>query len=183
MSNVIIEAARFAKDAHKGQIRNYSGEPYITHPSRVAGAVTLLDYATEDDIAAAWLHDVAEDTDISLDRIAATFNTGIARLCGELYFKAEYSNLLRAERKELQRIKVRNSSFRARSIKVLDRIDNLTDLLANLCADSVDHTVLYFHESNLMFQELQKVDTDPALLQDLQRALWSLGEKRRERNC
>lgn len=54
----VIAAERIAHQAHKGQI-DKAGEPYIEHPRRVAGYLPLADMAGK---AAAWLHDVLEDT-------------------------------------------------------------------------------------------------------------------------
>jgi (p)ppGpp synthase/HD superfamily hydrolase len=61
--NLIIKAADLANIAHEGQKRKYNGRPYIEHLMRVAGRVTLLSDSTEEEIAAAWLHDVIEDCD------------------------------------------------------------------------------------------------------------------------
>ena len=41
--NLIIKAAQFAKYAHEGQVRKYTGRPYVEHPMRVAGEVSMLD--------------------------------------------------------------------------------------------------------------------------------------------
>ncbi len=75
---LIERAYTLAEAAHKNQQRS-SGEPYITHPLAVAGilAETKLDAPT---IAAALLHDVAEDTQVTLDDIRAQFGAEIASL-------------------------------------------------------------------------------------------------------
>ena len=62
-------ARRIATAAHEGQTDKL-GAPYIQHPERVAARVA----ATTDDaaaIAAAWLHDVVEDSDVTLNDLAA----------------------------------------------------------------------------------------------------------------
>ena len=68
----------FAQKAHHGQIRA-SGEPYFTHPVEVAEIVAemRLDQST---IITALLHDVVEDTGVTLDTIRAQFDEEIARL-------------------------------------------------------------------------------------------------------
>ncbi len=64
----VFEAYNFAKKAHAWTLR-HSGEPYLTHPVAVAGI--LADVGVESSvIAAALLHDVAEDTDYTLRDIA-----------------------------------------------------------------------------------------------------------------
>jgi hypothetical protein len=62
--NRIDIARAIATIAHRGQV-DKGGNPYIGHPTRVAAAVQKRT-TNEDAICAAWLHDVVEDTDISL---------------------------------------------------------------------------------------------------------------------
>ncbi|MFT8871492.1 MAG: bifunctional (p)ppGpp synthetase/guanosine-3',5'-bis(diphosphate) 3'-pyrophosphohydrolase [Sporolactobacillus sp.] len=74
-----IEAAyQFAERAHAGQVRK-SGEKYIIHPVEVAGILVNLkmDATT---IIAGFLHDVVEDTPVTLDDIRHTFGDNVAVL-------------------------------------------------------------------------------------------------------
>lgn len=75
---LIERAFRRAEEAHRGQFRE-SGQPYITHCVAVAQILAdmHLDATT---IAAALLHDVAEDTGVSLDDIRQEFGPKIAEL-------------------------------------------------------------------------------------------------------
>jgi (p)ppGpp synthase/HD superfamily hydrolase len=59
-TDILAAAEAFARNAHEGQV-DKAGEPYITHPERVAAR---LDGTTEKVVA--WLHDVVEDTDVEL---------------------------------------------------------------------------------------------------------------------
>ncbi len=74
----VRQAYEFAKRAHKGQ-RRLSGEDYIQHPLFVAYSLAELGLDTNT-ICAALLHDVCEDTDISLDEIRKDFGPKIAEL-------------------------------------------------------------------------------------------------------
>ena len=56
-----------ARMAHAGQV-DKAGEPYITHPARVVARIRAGEHL---DRAAAWLHDVVEDTDLTLDDLRA----------------------------------------------------------------------------------------------------------------
>ena len=56
-----------ARMAHAGQV-DKAGEPYITHPTRVVARIRAGEHL---DRAAAWLHDVVEDTDVTLDDLRA----------------------------------------------------------------------------------------------------------------
>lgn len=69
---MIKNAYQFAKDAHKGQPRK-SGIPYISHPLCVA-KILADDKMQGNIVAAGLLHDVAEDTDYTLDDIANKTN-------------------------------------------------------------------------------------------------------------
>lgn len=74
----ITRAYEFAKEAHKEQLRD-TGEPYIIHP--LAVAQTLADLEMDNAaIAAAFLHDVVEDQDVTIDDIKAKFGDEVARL-------------------------------------------------------------------------------------------------------
>ena len=73
--NRIILAAQFARQAHKSQKRKHNGTPFIAHPARVAGRVATLEGATEDLVVAAYLHDVVEDTDCTIEQVQREFGT------------------------------------------------------------------------------------------------------------
>lgn len=78
----IEEKARvFATAAHGavGQVRKYTGEPYINHPAEVVQIVRSVQH-TPDMIAAAWLHDVVEDTAVTLEDIEQHFEIGRAHV-------------------------------------------------------------------------------------------------------
>lgn len=90
---LLVEAARLVATAvHAGQV-DKGGAPYIEHPAFVADRVRWLG---GDEVAAAvaWLHDVVEDTTVSLDAIASVFPArvveavdGLTRREGEPYFE------------------------------------------------------------------------------------------------
>ncbi len=76
--DVVLLAFEVADEAHAGVFRK-SGEPYIEHPLAVALWLAKLRVGFEC-IAAALLHDVVEDTDVSLQKIRNKFGSVIARL-------------------------------------------------------------------------------------------------------
>jgi len=67
----IREAYAFAAEAHKGQVRK-SGEPYIEHPVAVAEILVNMQMDVTTAVAAL-LHDVVEDTNVTLDDVRAKF--------------------------------------------------------------------------------------------------------------
>ena len=72
-------AVRLAIEAHGGTERRGKGFPYVLHPLEAA---TIVATATNDPemLAAAVLHDVVEDTDISIDQLRQLFGDRVARL-------------------------------------------------------------------------------------------------------
>ncbi|MFB3049695.1 MAG: bifunctional (p)ppGpp synthetase/guanosine-3',5'-bis(diphosphate) 3'-pyrophosphohydrolase, partial [Acidimicrobiia bacterium] len=75
---LIRRAYAVAKQAHAGQFRQ-TGDPYISHP--IAVAQILADYALDPPtIAAALMHDVVEDTSVTLEDLDADFGSEIAML-------------------------------------------------------------------------------------------------------
>ena len=74
----ITAAYELADSAHAGQVRK-SGEPYICHPLNVA--MILLDMGMDTDtIVSALLHDVVEDTDITLETLRQQFGEEVSEL-------------------------------------------------------------------------------------------------------
>lgn len=68
-TDLVAAADRLASAAHEGQV-DKAGHPYIDHPRRVAAKVAHLG---DDYRIVALLHDVVEDTPVTLDVLAATF--------------------------------------------------------------------------------------------------------------
>ena len=77
-AQLVEDALEYARNAHMGQTRD-SGKPYIEHP--VTAATYLADLSLDSTtIAAALLHDVVEDTDVSVDELRVRFGDDVARL-------------------------------------------------------------------------------------------------------
>ena len=77
-TEILTEAYRFAERAHDGQTR-LSGEPFVEHPLQTAHF--LADLKLDSDVlAAALLHDVMEDCDVSFDELAERFGKEVADL-------------------------------------------------------------------------------------------------------
>jgi GTP pyrophosphokinase/guanosine-3',5'-bis(diphosphate) 3'-pyrophosphohydrolase len=75
---LVLDAYRFGEAAHQGQTR-LSGEPYITHPLAVAGALAEWRMDAQA-VIAALLHDVMEDTAVTKADIASRFGKPVAEL-------------------------------------------------------------------------------------------------------
>ena len=81
-NEAIDDALVFATDAHSQQFRK-SGEPYIIHPILVASIVAKI---TEDEsmVIAALLHDVVEDTPVTIEEVRTRYGDDVAHLVGGL---------------------------------------------------------------------------------------------------
>jgi (p)ppGpp synthase/HD superfamily hydrolase len=164
MSKLITAAALLAETKHADQKRRVTGEPYIVHPMRVAGMTTLwvarqsegMSYVAGDMIAAAWLHDVIEDANVTAEEIARATNGAVARYVLQLTNASMGSKEPRAVRKAMDREKLRAASREAKVIKMLDRIDNLTDMRGDPFA------VKYAQESRLLVDVLRDADAELA---------------------
>lgn len=120
---LIIKAAEMAQESHKGQVRKYTGEPYYEHPKAVAKLVMnagLPDKA----VAAALLHDVVEDCDVTLDEVACLCGYEVAELVEMLTDVSRPEDGNRASRKKIDLEHTAKANYLAKSIKCADLIDN-----------------------------------------------------------
>ena len=89
--SLVNEAVSFAARAHEGQVRKGSGMPYIVHPMEAAAICSTFTDDLEV-IAAAVLHDVVEDTDVTVEEVRELFGERVAALvAGESEDKREGS--------------------------------------------------------------------------------------------
>lgn len=169
--NLILKAAEFARAAHEGQVRRYSGEPYVRHPARVASRIALLSGATEVHVVAGFLHDVLEDCkQVTASDLAQEFGGEITELVFQLTNTSKkHPGLSRNERKKMDREHVANASLWAKKIKLLDRIDNLP---VGMAVSDPEFARKYVPESRLLLEVLK--GTDKELEQELLRAIEAL---------
>lgn len=133
-SELEICAAFFATAAHEavGQVRKYSGVPYITHPAAVRDIlVQNVPSATDEMLAAAWLHDTVEDTKVEFDTVRRLFGREVYELVYWLTKASMHSTENRAARKEMDRKKLESAPADAQTIKYADLIHNTADIAQN----------------------------------------------------
>lgn len=124
----VRRAFQFAEEAHKGQTR-FSGEPYIIHPLGVTWI--LLDFhPDEDTLVTALLHDVAEDTNRTLEDIGKVFGPNVEHLCwGMVKLSKVRSKLNDPQVDNLRKLFLAMAKdFRVVLLKLCDRLHNMRTL-------------------------------------------------------
>lgn len=124
-TEILQRAYDFAAKAHEGQVRK-SGEPYINHPLHTAYLLTEIkaDLAT---VTAGLLHDVPEDTDVSLKELEKEFGKEIAGLVKGItkLGKIKYRGIERYRENLKKMFLAITNDLRVIFIKFCDRLNNL----------------------------------------------------------
>jgi (p)ppGpp synthase/HD superfamily hydrolase len=131
--DIVRKAQVYAMAAHAavGQKRKYTNEPYIVHPAEVAKIVAGVPGSTPDMVAAAWLHDVVEDTGCTYTDIHMAFGADIAALVGWLTDVSKPEDGNRAVRKAMDREHTAQAPAEAQTIKLADLISNSRSIMAH----------------------------------------------------
>ncbi|MBI4457792.1 bifunctional (p)ppGpp synthetase/guanosine-3',5'-bis(diphosphate) 3'-pyrophosphohydrolase [Candidatus Uhrbacteria bacterium] len=126
--NMVRLAFEYARDAHEGQNR-MSGDPYIIHPLRTAELLADMQLPTSI-IIAGLLHDVPEDTKVTLDDIRRDFGEDIASMVAGItkLGKIKYRGMERYIENLRKMFVAMASDLRVILIKFADRINNLETL-------------------------------------------------------
>lgn len=153
----IVEKARvFATAAHAAvaQLRKYTNEPYIVHPAEVFSIVSSVDGATPEMMAAAWLHDVVEDTGVTIEVIRQIFGEEVAELVGWLTDVSRPEQGNRSVRKAIDRAHTAMAPAQAQTIKLADLISNCTSIVEH----DANFAKTYLEEKRLLLEVLTKGD-------------------------
>jgi hypothetical protein len=170
---------RLAYEAHAGQLRKNSDDPYILHPCRVAIRASL--YCGPEAVAAALLHDTLEDTELAPEKIAEACGPKVLEMVKALTnpsIQERHRCLPREERKAMDREHLKGAPFAIRYIKIWDRVDNLEEQIRyvqdvrtylGVYPDSIHLTqklkkeseflALYCGESRLLLEVLKGTDS------------------------
>jgi (p)ppGpp synthase/HD superfamily hydrolase len=149
---LIASAHAFAFAAHHsiGQVRNYTHEPYISHPEWVAGRVAEIPLATPEMIAAALLHDTVEDVSWVTQRmIDEYFGQEVGMLVENLTDVSRPEDGDRAVRRAIDRAHTALARPEAKTIKCADLLHNTSSILQH----DPGFAVIYMKEKQLLLEE------------------------------
>lgn len=151
-----LEAYMFAAAAHAGQVRKYTGEDYIYHPIAVAEMVEKVPHTSEM-LQAALLHDVVEDTEVTLEQVKIAFGDTVAEYVYYLSDISVPSDGKRQDRKLKDAYHYASGPAEAQTIKVADTIHNTMSIYSH----DPKFWEVYKHEKWTALQLL--TDADPQL--------------------
>ena len=153
-----LTAYAYATAAHAavGQRRKYTDEPYIVHPARVAVIVSKFG-GTDDMISAAYLHDVVEDTGVSIEDIQDMFGPDVSLIVDGLTDVSVPEDGNRAVRKAMDRAHSAEATYEAQFVKCADIIDNAGDIGDN----DPSFNVVYRKEMAMLLDAMDKVKDTP----------------------
>ena len=157
----VVRAYGFAEQAHKGQVRKFSGLPYFSHPKGVSRLIVercVDDYM----VSASLLHDVLEDTKVTEEELREQFSTEVCSLVVEL---TSDSDLQRRQGKQnYLAIKMLSMSNKALTIKLADRLHNVLYLQGDEV--SVDFIKKYYHETVFIIMAIKDKRRDLTSVQE-----------------
>ncbi len=166
MEDLVAHASDYATSAHARihQLRKYTRQAYDVHLRAVASRVATVckDPAV---IAAAWLHDIVEDTPATFEEIDREFGPDVAALVKDLTDVSKPSDGNRAARKALDRQHLAAASVRAKTVKLADIIDNCEDI----CSHDPKFGRVYLMEARELLDVLR--EGDPHLLETAENTL------------
>jgi len=125
----VQRAFDFAEESHRGQVRK-SGEPFIRHPLGVAHILADLGMDTTT-LVSALLHDVVEDTDLSLEKIESEFGGEVGAIVDGLtkLDRIEYRTREQEQAENVRKMIVAMArDIRVLIIKLADRLHNMRTL-------------------------------------------------------
>ncbi|QHA35017.1 HD domain-containing protein [Rossellomorea marisflavi] len=144
------KAFEFASRAHDGQKRA-TGEPYMTHPVAVC-SILMEEQADLPTLMSALLHDVVEDTDVTIDEVEKQFGQEVSRIVDGLT-KVERGMMSKEEHHATNMQKLLSATaddVRVAVVKIADRLHNMR----TLDVKPVEKQIPYANEALIFFAPL-----------------------------
>lgn len=140
-----ITPENFAAEAHSDQLRKYTNEPYVNHCRNVAELVKRYG-GTPDMITAAWLHDVVEDTHVTVGDVCSRFGENVARYVDQLTDISRPHHGNRVKRKSIDIAHLSRAEPVVKTIKLCDLLDNTSSIVRH----DPKFAVIFLAEKQLM---------------------------------
>ena len=153
---IVERAYYFAMAGHAavGQKRKYTGDDYIVHPVEVCDIIEQVKYVNDSMRCAALMHDLCEDTQITIDLITRQFGSPIATLVKGLTDVSKPEDGNRSVRKSIDRAHTAIQSPACKTIKLADLISNSK----SICEHDKDFAKVYIKEKELLLEVLKEGD-------------------------
>lgn len=161
-SNRIKRAHDFAYEAHEGQRRKYTDEPYIAHPTEVA-RILWHNGCSEDQVMAGLLHDVIEDCGVTEHDLANDSLIGhkVAKWVWWLSDQSKPEDGNRAARKEIDRQHIAKAQPPVKTVKCADLISNTKSIVVH----DPNFATTYLPEKLRILEVIQDADHQGLLMQ------------------
>jgi (p)ppGpp synthase/HD superfamily hydrolase len=130
MTPRLEQAMRWSARCHHGQVRKVDDIPYFQHVAAVALVLAQAGF-DEDVIIAGFLHDVVEDTDATLEDVAARFGPDVCEVvqcCSEVKTDAQGHKRPWIDRKRDHLAAVAGAPLAAQAVVLADKLHNLTSI-------------------------------------------------------
>ena len=155
-NNLAYSAMVFAREAHKNQVRKYTGNPYFDHLAEVAGVAMSVGWQhamIHPDVlmATAWLHDCIEDQNVSEHTLWTEFGSEVA---AGVMLLSDLEEGNRATRKKLSRERLSDAPGWVQTIKCADLISNTSSIVMH----DPKFAVTYLEEKRLLLDVMTKAD-------------------------
>ena len=124
---LVRRARELSEEAHAGQTRKGDALPYATHTAGVAQFLVEVGVTDPHVLAAAYLHDTVEDTDVTPDELRRDFGERVATLVRQMTLSPEEERSFEHKHASLAR-HARSMDDDTKLIKLADRLSNLNDL-------------------------------------------------------
>lgn len=153
-TSALVRATAIAEHAHRKlhpggpQLRKHTGEPYIVHPLAVAAMVANDPHVCWQAAVAAVLHDVVEDTSLTIENISEWFGPVVAQFVWGMTDQCHEGN--RAERKKAERARLADESPDVQTIKLYDMGHNASTIFIH----DQSFAVVFGTEMELMVEAL-----------------------------
>ena len=149
------QAIDFAQSMHSGQFRKGDSKPYFVHPKAVYSILKSFGIKDRVLLVSAWLHDTIEDTAATYNIIKQKFNKEVANLVQAV--SSSKKDILQIGKAEYLLKKMLQMSNNELTLKLADRLHNVTDIMSNPRAENLYNQTTYIINGLRENRNLQQI--------------------------